>query len=90
MNNIKPDNYNNFENKHLVHRFFAKLNKMYNFKMAPALIALSTQYQLGEIVKLGFPFLEDYEDLINNCVDDQACSELDEVVQNSGKVSVFP
>ena len=57
MNNIMPDNQ--FENMNLLHEFFNELDKEYNFKIGPALIALSSASQLKQLAQLDLPYLAD-------------------------------
>ena len=85
MNNIRPDNQ--FKNKALLHKLFIAMEKEFNgFKLGPALIALSSASELKQLAKLDLPYLKDYIDLVNKCVDDLECVDWDHLVQSSGKI----
>ena len=83
MNSLRPNNW--FENKNLLNELFTELDKEYNFQLGPALIAISSERQLEEMVILELPFFANYKELINKCIgEDQDCSQLDALVQSSG------
>ena len=87
MNNIMPDNQ--FENMNLLHEFFNELDKEYNFMLGPALITLSSASQLKQLAQLDLPYLADYKDLINKCINDSDSPHLEGLVERSGEVLVY-
>ena len=86
MYNISPRQANRFENKDLLHELFNEMDKEYDFQLGPALIALSSELELEKTAKLELPFLASYNDIIKKCIgESQNCSQLDSLVQSSGK-----
>ena len=56
INIIKPDDQ--FEKKDLLYEFFDELDKEYNFKLGPAIIALSSASELKQLNRLDIPYLK--------------------------------
>ena len=62
------------------------MDKEFNFNLGPALISLSSSSQLKQLPRLDPPYLKDYEDLVNKCVDHLDCVEVGNLIQSSGIV----
>ena len=87
LNNIMPDNQ--FENRECLIKIFNAIDKEYNLQLGPALIALSSASQLKQLAGLDLPYVNDYKYLINKCVNDHDCSELENLVHSSGEILFF-
>ena len=86
MNNISPKEADAIENKDLLHEFFTGLDKEFDLQLEPALVALSSELELEEMSRLELPIIASYKDPINKCIgEEQNCSQLDSLVQSSGK-----
>ena len=54
---------------------YKELDAWYNFSLGPTVIALSTNEQLQELLKLDPPYLDKYEEIVK-CTDQlQTCEE---------------
>ena len=84
MHMMKPEDINKNENINLVYEFFDRLDDEYDFQLGPTLLSLSSNLQLQQMSKLDLPYLRDYVHMINDCIERQDCTELDDVLQNRG------
>ena len=90
MNNVLPAT-SAVEDSTTMINFFNELDQMYNFThgLTPLLIAISSSDQLKELTKLGLPFLDSYNDVINQCLNGSDCKQLSVVTERTGNGSTL-
>ena len=87
MNNVLPGN-TAVEDRATTINFFNELDRMYNFThgLTPLMIAISSSDQLRELTKIGLPFLDSYNGIINQCLNGSECKQLSAVTERKGKI----
>ena len=85
MNNVLPGN-TAVEDRATTINFFNELDRMYNFThgLTPLMIAISSSDQLRELTKIGLPFLDSYNGIINQCLNGSECKQLSAVTERKG------
>ena len=89
MNNVLPGT-TAVEDSTTMINFFSDLDRLYNFTdgLTPLMIAISSSEQLRELTKLGLPFIDSYNDIINECLNGSNCKHLYAVTERTGNVNI--
>ena len=89
MNNVLPGTTTLKDSTTMI-TFFTKLDKMFNFthNLTRLLAAISSSDQLKELVKLGLPFVDPFNDIIKQCLNNSRCQHVSEVSEIAGNLLI--
>ena len=76
MHNLQPRAGDNIKDFTAINMWFESLSTRYNFSLGPAIIAMSTTGQLSNLAKLDPPYLREYHNSIQLCLQKEECNNL--------------
>ena len=71
--------------------FFDELDRMFDFthNLTQSMIAISAKDQLHDMAHIGMPFIDDYKVVITKCLEENDCSAMSGVLQETGNFALI-
>ena len=73
------------ENMKTVNAFYEEMDKIFNFSLESALIALTNTEDLRNLMDESLPYLEKHKDDLNECLENGNCAQVEKLLTNIGK-----
>ena len=85
VNNLKLEKIKEKTNMKIVKSFFTDLDSVLNTNLGTIILALSSEADMKNLVRLEMPYTAHFSGAIRTCVKNDSCQALSQVIQDLGK-----